>query len=186
MNYLRISVGNGESTLLWEDVWREGGKLKDRFPQVYALEYCKSISVGTKFAQPSFHHSFRRLPRGGVKQTQYGEFVTLMQQVILALISDRWTWTLNSSGEFSIASVRKLIDNKICLEGEQKTNWINCIPTKVNTHAWKVMTNSLATKFNISRGGIDIDSISCVNCDRGWKLLAICFLLAKWRNKLSI
>nr|GEW12126.1 RNA-directed DNA polymerase, eukaryota [Tanacetum cinerariifolium] len=85
----------------------------------------------------SFHHSFRRLPRGGVEQTQYDEFVNLMQQVILAPTSDRWTWTLNSSGEFSVASVRKLIENKICLEGEQKTRWINCIPTKVNTHAWK-------------------------------------------------
>nr|GEU64493.1 RNA-directed DNA polymerase, eukaryota, reverse transcriptase zinc-binding domain protein [Tanacetum cinerariifolium] len=89
MNYLCISVGNGESTLLWDDVWREGGKLKDRFPRVYALESGKSISVGTKFAQPSFHHSFRCPPRGGVKQMQYDEFVNLMQQVILAPISDR-------------------------------------------------------------------------------------------------
>ncbi|GJS67055.1 putative RNA-directed DNA polymerase, eukaryota, reverse transcriptase zinc-binding domain protein [Tanacetum coccineum] len=48
------------------------------------------------------------------------------------------------------------------------------------------LQTSLATKFNISRRGIDIDSISCVNCDRVWKLLAICFSLAKWRNKLCI
>nr|GEZ11592.1 nucleotide-binding alpha-beta plait domain-containing protein [Tanacetum cinerariifolium] len=60
MNYMRIRVGNGENTSLWEDNWRDDGILKDRFPRIFALESCESISVGSKYAQPSFHHSFRR------------------------------------------------------------------------------------------------------------------------------
>nr|GEV96766.1 RNA-directed DNA polymerase, eukaryota, reverse transcriptase zinc-binding domain protein [Tanacetum cinerariifolium] len=167
MNYMCIRVGNGENTLLWEDNWRDGGILKDRFPRIFALESCKSISVGSKFAQPSFHHSFRRQPRGGAEQMQYAEFVQLMQQVILAPMTDRWIWTLDSSGEFSVASIRNLIDNKLCSENNQQTRWCKYVPIKVNTHAWKVMTNSLATKFNISRRGIEIAIISCVNCDKG-------------------
>ncbi|GKA50686.1 RNA-directed DNA polymerase, eukaryota [Tanacetum coccineum] len=31
----------------------------------------------------------------------------------------------------------------------------------------QVMTNSLPTRFNISRRGIDIDSITCANCNMG-------------------
>nr|GEU55510.1 RNA-directed DNA polymerase, eukaryota, reverse transcriptase zinc-binding domain protein [Tanacetum cinerariifolium] len=132
MNFLRIKVGNGESTLFLEDVLCEGGKLKDRFPRAYDLESCKTITP-----------------------------------VTLVLISDRWTCTLNSSGEFSVASVKNLIDVKIFLEGEHKTRWIRYVPIKVNTHAWKVMSNSLPTRFNFSRRVIDIDSITCVNCDMG-------------------
>nr|GEZ37079.1 RNA-directed DNA polymerase, eukaryota, reverse transcriptase zinc-binding domain protein [Tanacetum cinerariifolium] len=134
MNFLRIKLGNGESTLFWEDVWCEGGKLKDRFPRAYALESCKTITVESKLVQPNLTYSFRRTPRGG---------------------------------EFSVASVRNLIDVKIFPEGEHKTRWIRYVPIKVNTHAWKVMSNSLPTRFNILRCGIDIDSITCVNCDMG-------------------
>nr|GEV09463.1 RNA-directed DNA polymerase, eukaryota [Tanacetum cinerariifolium] len=68
MSYLRITLGNGESTLLWDDPWHVEGILKDR------------------------------LPRGGVENMQFVEFTGLMQQVILAPGSDRWTWTTNSSG----------------------------------------------------------------------------------------
>ncbi|GJU22172.1 ribonuclease H-like domain-containing protein [Tanacetum coccineum] len=82
-------------------------------------------------------------------------------------ITDRWTWTLNASGDFSVASVRNLIDTTMLPKGEYQTRWIRVVPIKVNTFAWKVMTNSLPTRFNISRRGIDIDSISCGNCDLG-------------------
>nr|GFC56165.1 RNA-directed DNA polymerase, eukaryota [Tanacetum cinerariifolium] len=77
------------------------------------------------------------------------------------------TWTRNNSGEFSIASVRMFIDDKVCTGGDQITNWIWYVPNKVNILTWKIMSNSLATKFSISRRSIIIDSISCVNCDLG-------------------
>ncbi|GKA88300.1 putative reverse transcriptase domain-containing protein, partial [Tanacetum coccineum] len=37
----------------------------------------------------------------------------------------------------------------------------------LNVHAWKVKTDSLPTRFNVSRRVIDIDSIMCVICDNG-------------------
>nr|GFC42944.1 RNA-directed DNA polymerase, eukaryota, reverse transcriptase zinc-binding domain protein [Tanacetum cinerariifolium] len=46
MNYLRITLGNGESTFLWDDPWHVEGILKDRYPRVYALETCKTVTVG--------------------------------------------------------------------------------------------------------------------------------------------
>ncbi|GKD31425.1 hypothetical protein Tco_1242203 [Tanacetum coccineum] len=69
-------------------------------------------------------HSFRRPPRGGAEQVQMEELETLMQSVILTPISDRMTWTLDSSGEFSVASVRKLIDNKMIPEGDHETRGV--------------------------------------------------------------
>ncbi|GJR04642.1 hypothetical protein Tco_0527626 [Tanacetum coccineum] len=53
---------NGLSTLFWDDVWCDGGKLKNRFPRAYALENSKQITVGQKLAHPSLYHSFRRHP----------------------------------------------------------------------------------------------------------------------------
>ncbi|GJX34677.1 RNA-directed DNA polymerase, eukaryota, reverse transcriptase zinc-binding domain protein [Tanacetum coccineum] len=167
MNHLRIKLGNGELTSFWDDDWCEGGRLKDRFPRAYALDACKEITVGSKLVQPTITYSFRRPPRGGVEQMQTDELTTLMQNVSLTPMQDRWTWTLNASGDFSVASVRNLIDTTMLPKGEYQTRWIRVVPIKVNTFAWKVMTNSLPTRFNISRRGIDIDSISCGNCDLG-------------------
>ncbi|GJZ64992.1 RNA-directed DNA polymerase, eukaryota [Tanacetum coccineum] len=76
-------------------------------------------------------------------------------------------WDLESSGDFSVASVRKIIDDKSLSDVDSKTRWIKYVPIKVNVHAWKVKTDSLPTRFNVSRRGIDIDSIMCAICDNG-------------------
>nr|GEZ00973.1 RNA-directed DNA polymerase, eukaryota [Tanacetum cinerariifolium] len=68
-------------------------------------------------------------------------------------MSDRWIWALECSGDFSVASVRKVIDDKSLPEVDSKTRWIKYVPIKVNVHAWKVKTYSLPTRFNVSRRG---------------------------------
>nr|GFC52601.1 hypothetical protein [Tanacetum cinerariifolium]GFC52655.1 hypothetical protein [Tanacetum cinerariifolium] len=131
------------------------------------------------------------MPRGGIENDQFDEMSELLQQVILSQSSDRWTWTVNGSGQFSVASVRKIIDNKLCSGGDNSTRWIRCVPNKINIHAWKVMTGSLATRFDISRRGIDIDSILCGNCDIGVETtchlfftcemaISVCRLINRW------
>nr|GEU45700.1 RNA-directed DNA polymerase, eukaryota, reverse transcriptase zinc-binding domain protein [Tanacetum cinerariifolium] len=66
--------------------------------------------------------------------------------------------------DFSVASVRKVIDDKSFSKVDSKTRWIKYVPIKVNVHAWKVKTDSLPTRFNVSRRGIHIDSIMCAIC----------------------
>nr|GEW67325.1 RNA-directed DNA polymerase, eukaryota, reverse transcriptase zinc-binding domain protein [Tanacetum cinerariifolium] len=66
---------------------------------------------------------------------------------------------LEGSGEFTITSVRKMIDNFMLPEVSSKTRWIKAVPIEVNMHAWKVKLDGLPTRLNISRRGIDIESI---------------------------
>ncbi|GKE71311.1 RNA-directed DNA polymerase, eukaryota, partial [Tanacetum coccineum] len=99
-------------------------------------------------------------------------------------MSDRWKWDLESSGDFSVASVRKIIDDKSLSDVDLKTRWIKYVPIKVNVHAWKVKTDSLPTRFNVSRRGIDIDSIMCAICDNGGRRLDTCSSIVAWLDKL--
>nr|GFA83053.1 RNA-directed DNA polymerase, eukaryota, reverse transcriptase zinc-binding domain protein [Tanacetum cinerariifolium] len=145
----------------------KGNALKNRYPRIYGLETCKSITVGMRFAQPSLDSSFRRVPRGGVEKEQFDDLSALVYGVTLAPMSDRWKWALKSSGEFFVTSVRKVIDDKLLPEDDSKIRWIKYVPIKVNVHAWKVKTDSLPSRFNVSRRGIDIDSSMCVICDNG-------------------
>ncbi|GJV29826.1 RNA-directed DNA polymerase, eukaryota, reverse transcriptase zinc-binding domain protein [Tanacetum coccineum] len=167
MSYIRIKLGNGEKTKFWEDKWCAGGMLKDQFQRLYALESCKHISVGSKLSHPSLYYSFRRKPRGGIEMDQFVRMVDLVKEVNLNSTEDRWVWELESTGEFSVSSIRKLIDKNMLPRVDLKTRWNKYTPIKVNIHTWKIMTNSLPTRFNISCRGICIDSILCANCDKG-------------------
>nr|GEX29208.1 RNA-directed DNA polymerase, eukaryota, reverse transcriptase zinc-binding domain protein [Tanacetum cinerariifolium] len=144
------------SSIVNEDLWHMDGILKVRFPRMYALELDKSITIGEKLGHHTLSDTFRRCPRGGMEQAQFDDLVTCLQQVSMAPCADRWIWTRNSTGIFTVASARQFIDGIISAGGDLKTSWNRFIPNKVNIHAWKVMMNGLATKYNMSRrdGGI--------------------------------
>ncbi|GJY95837.1 RNA-directed DNA polymerase, eukaryota [Tanacetum coccineum] len=84
--------------------------------------------------------------------------------VSLVDMSDWWVWTMEGSGEFSVASIRSLIDKCSLPDVTTKTRWITRVPIKVNIHAWKVKLDCLPTRLNISKRGILIDSILCLTC----------------------
>nr|GEX02751.1 RNA-directed DNA polymerase, eukaryota [Tanacetum cinerariifolium] len=90
-DFMHIKLGNWENTRFWEDSWIEGDLLRI----------------------PSLECSFRRKQRGGVEQEQFENLVTLIDDVSLSHMADRWSWTLENSGDFTVSSVRKRIDDKL-------------------------------------------------------------------------
>nr|GEU88352.1 phospholipase-like protein [Tanacetum cinerariifolium] len=69
-------------------------------------------------------------PRDGVKMKQFRALYIVIEGVLLHDMVDRWKWTLEGSGEFSVASARKFIDNsrisskhKELLEGIYYAMW---------------------------------------------------------------
>ncbi|GJS45683.1 RNA-directed DNA polymerase, eukaryota, reverse transcriptase zinc-binding domain protein [Tanacetum coccineum] len=130
-------------------------------------------------------------PRGGLELIQVEELAKVINPVVLTQSPDSWSWTLNNSGGYTVASSRNMIDSRLLPKGDLKTRWIRYVPNKLNTFAWKVKTNTLPTRFNISRRGIDIESLSCVNCDVEIDSILSCDcdydpLLNKKRNILNI
>nr|GEW64099.1 RNA-directed DNA polymerase, eukaryota [Tanacetum cinerariifolium] len=102
---------------------------------------------------------------------------------------DRWVWSLEGSSDFTVSSVRKLIDDVLLPEVSSKTRWIKAVPIKVNVHAWKVKIDCLPTRFNISRRGRDIESILCPICgnvvESSRNLLFTCRFSSELMRKIS-
>nr|GFA94509.1 hypothetical protein [Tanacetum cinerariifolium] len=86
LDYMRIKLGNRESTAFWDDNWIGGKVLK------LENSLCRSI-------------------RGGVEHVQFNELSNMLQSISLMPYSDRWVWSLEGSGEFFVASIRKIIDD---------------------------------------------------------------------------
>ncbi|GKB88630.1 hypothetical protein Tco_0960902 [Tanacetum coccineum] len=66
-------------------------------------------------------------------------------KVSRAPIADRWAWMRNSSGEFTVASARQYIDDKLCADSEV-----------VSYNSWKEWVNNLRlpVKFKLMFEGV--------------------------------
>ncbi|GJZ39032.1 RNA-directed DNA polymerase, eukaryota, reverse transcriptase zinc-binding domain protein [Tanacetum coccineum] len=164
LDYMQRKLGNGEHTRFWEDPWKGGVPLKILFPRIFSLEMDKSISVASKLADSSGCTSLRRIPRGGIEHAQMEELHSFLDNTILSDMQDRWRWTLSGDGEFSVSTLRGLIDDKTIASVGSKTRWNNFVPSKINILAWRIKHDFLPTRYNISRRGIDLVSIACASC----------------------
>ncbi|GKB92633.1 RNA-directed DNA polymerase, eukaryota [Tanacetum coccineum] len=161
------SIGNGDNTSFWKDKWHNEGVLKDVFPRLYALERHQNVTIHTKLIDYSLVNSFRRNPRSGVEEFQLDNLSRLVSTITLSSAVDRYVWSLENSGEFSVKSIRQVIDANCFPVIHSATRWVKSVPLKVNIMAWKIKTDGLPTRINISRRGIEIDSIVCPICNSG-------------------
>ncbi|GJS32258.1 RNA-directed DNA polymerase, eukaryota [Tanacetum coccineum] len=166
-DYIRLKLGNGENTRFWVDNWYEGGVIKELFPRMFALELNKNATVSSKLNASSLDNSFRRKARSGIEEMQLNSLAEISRMTTLVPCEDRYVWTLESDGVFSVASIRKEIDGNRFQDVSLPTRWVKSVPIKVNIIAWKVKSNALSTRFNISRRGMNIDSIVCRICNAG-------------------
>nr|GEX17063.1 RNA-directed DNA polymerase, eukaryota, reverse transcriptase zinc-binding domain protein [Tanacetum cinerariifolium] len=185
MDFIQKKVGNGENTSFWDDSWLGEVALKVIYKRLYALEMCKSISVAEKMGHLSLSHFFRRMPRDGVKQENYGLLCSKVADLVLPNISDRWCWYLEGSQEFSVKSSHILIDNTILPKAEDPTRWLRVVPIKINVHAWRVCLDKLPIRANLFLRGIDISLIACPLCNSAVESSFHIFLLVPWLVKFG-
>ncbi|GJX76731.1 hypothetical protein Tco_0323542 [Tanacetum coccineum] len=145
LQFIRKKIGNGVNTSFWADSWIGSIPFKRKFPRLYALEESKSISVADKLRLSSLYLSFRRPPRGGIEQESFNLLCQSVRGLVLSNIEDRWSWSLEGSGLFSVKSSRAYIDDLLLPKADAATRWIRILPIKINVFAWKVCLDALPT-----------------------------------------
>ena len=129
------------------------------------METCKNINVTSKLAHVNLGSFLRRIPRSGAELEQFNDMSNSLVGFQLPTMKDRWVCSLTGSGEFSVASIRKFVDDHLLPDVSSKFCWRKIVPIKVNILAWKIKLDYLPTRFNLSRRGLDIHSILCPICE---------------------
>ncbi|GKA65038.1 RNA-directed DNA polymerase, eukaryota, reverse transcriptase zinc-binding domain protein [Tanacetum coccineum] len=139
--------------------------LKMRFPRVFSLDLNRNISVAQKKEQRSSMISFLRAPRSGIEATQWEEIKKIIDSVCLTLMEDRWIWSVNRSGLFSVASTRIMIDKLLLSSGGDSTKWCKLLLIKVDIMVWKLSLDRLPARLNLSSRDINIPTLHCSICE---------------------
>nr|GEW77410.1 RNA-directed DNA polymerase, eukaryota [Tanacetum cinerariifolium] len=85
-----------------------GQKVKSCYPSLW-LDIIHEVEI-LSWCRFGLDVLFHRPPRGGVELQQFEHMKEKVEGCILADMMDRWFWALEGSGEFTITSVRKMID----------------------------------------------------------------------------
>ncbi|GJR20884.1 hypothetical protein Tco_0969411 [Tanacetum coccineum] len=103
-DYIRIKIGNGDNTSFWKDKWHNEGVLKDVFPRL-----------------------------SGVEEFQLDNLSRLVSTITLSSAVDRYVWSLENSGEFSVKSIRQVIDANCFPVIHSATRWVKSVPLKASS-----------------------------------------------------
>ena len=114
------------------------------------METCKNINVTSKLAHDNLGFSLRRIPRSGAELEQFNDMSNSLVVFQLPTMKDRWVSSLTGSGEFSVASIRKFVDDHLLPDVSSKFCWRKIVPIKVNILSWKIKLDYLPTRFNLS------------------------------------
>ncbi|KAL4573594.1 hypothetical protein LXL04_020405 [Taraxacum kok-saghyz] len=152
---LRRSVGNGEETRFWEDVWIGHRTQATLFPRLAVLE-----------ATPvdGWRWCWQRQVRDGRPAAELSRLLELLTSFSCSDHRDKCVWELSEEGTFSVAETRRWIDNDILPEGSGTTRWCRLVPRKVNIFIWCLLLDRIPSFIALSTRGIEINSIMCPVC----------------------
>ncbi|PWA90643.1 NB-ARC domains-containing protein [Artemisia annua] len=168
-SFFTRSIGDGVSIKFWDEEWLGSFKLAEVYPRLYALESMKDCNISDRLFKVNGHLSsawnWRRSIRDGREKEEMESLVCLIQGVELKSGPDGWSWALESSGKFSVKSLRVKLDENILTLSHEKTRWNPLVPKKVNILVWRADKDSLATRCNLDKRCIDLHSILCPMCE---------------------
>ena len=159
-----FSVKNGESTRFWEDTWLGNKPLSHQYPSLFRIVRRKEVSVASVLGNaPPPNLSFRRTLTGA-RWDRWLHLVNRLMDVHLTDAPDKFTWGLNTSGEFTVKSMYLdyLGDNTRFL---RKHLWKMKMPLKIKIFMWFLMRKEILTKDNLAKRNWD-GSKKCCFCDQ--------------------
>ncbi|KAL4557105.1 hypothetical protein LXL04_035275 [Taraxacum kok-saghyz] len=123
-----------DSTQFWYDKWIGNNQLKSKYPTFFELETRKKCEVADRFYNDEFVGYWRTCPVNGGLIADISNLNHDMSLVILTDSRDQWRSNLDADEQFTVSSLRKLIDQRTISSPLDTTSpWISDAPIKSTT-----------------------------------------------------
>ncbi|XP_022020265.1 uncharacterized protein LOC110920362 [Helianthus annuus] len=167
-NYMKGEVCRGTEISFWLDPWAINEPLKLKFPELFRMESEKKCSVADRIR-------FQGLDRVLVwnwKSPMTDPGVISEFQQLLAVIEtiqftgngDRWLWTPDKEGKFSVKAVKNLLHSDIATANGFVMDWCKWVPAKCNIHAWRLEMERIPTGEALKKRNTQIGDSVCPLC----------------------
>ncbi|KAI3820444.1 hypothetical protein L1987_07991 [Smallanthus sonchifolius] len=105
-----------------------------------------------------------RLPFAGTEADELLLLMSSLASVTNSSSSEKWQWELESSGIFSVSSIKYMLADSYCSAPPYVSDWNNWVPKKVGMVAWRAEKDRLPTTETLSRRNIQISDPMCAFC----------------------
>lgn len=151
------------------DTWLNNVPLRLVYPNLFRLEKNKWASVSKRVQVSNGFKSllwdWRRLPSTA---EEIAELFNLMSEIYdfeWKGGSDSWRWSADSNGEFSVNSVKNLMQQRWEPGQNSKRLWKGWVPLKCKIMVWRATLNRLPTKMELGKRGVTLPNVLCCWCD---------------------
>jgi len=164
------SIGEGKDILFWEDRWLNGESLKSSFPRFFSISSSKNAKVselgywsnGDWVWQLSWRRSFFEWEKSLAEQLRQ----LLLEARVVSGEVDGWIWKGGVSQSFSVNSAYNLVrkDKETMFSPIFCKLWKSKAIPSATLMTWRLLENKLATRVNLSRRWVLVDSSLCGLC----------------------
>ncbi|PWA90619.1 RNA-directed DNA polymerase, eukaryota, Reverse transcriptase zinc-binding domain protein [Artemisia annua] len=167
----------------------------DRWPGLYSKEVIRNCVVRDRI-QPDGSEGMGLNNNWRIEATTV-ESISEMQDVqeMLSKVcfsggKDNWVWEADSSGVFSVASVKKLLQLGRNLQSNNEMRWASWVPIKVNIFMWRLEKDRISIRLALLKRNISIPDSSFPLCEAtpesAWHLFVHCgYSFGVWQTVWS-
>ncbi|MFS7926624.1 putative reverse transcriptase zinc-binding domain-containing protein [Helianthus anomalus] len=154
-NYIKGEVGNGKEILFWLDPWIINEPLQQRFPELFRMEVDKKCLVADRVrnqgSESALHWNWKSALVEPTLITSLHQLQTLLENIQVLEVIDRWHWSSDSVGSFTIKAVKRLLNAEFGSENKFIMDWCSWIPAKCNIHAWRLEMDKIPTGATLKK-----------------------------------
>jgi hypothetical protein len=182
-------VSNGRGTSFWTDRWLGNQALATTFPRLYSISSHKDAKIADLWiaghGEASWNLVWRRQPFLW-ERNLIANLLTLLEGTLLGDEEDRWLWTPEEGGTFSVRSSYKVLEEIVLLEDDLNDFqegifdklWKSPAPSKVVAFSWAALLDRIPTRSNLAYRHVltqGADNV-CVLCGQGNETTSHLFL----------
>ncbi|GJY04543.1 RNA-directed DNA polymerase, eukaryota, reverse transcriptase zinc-binding domain protein [Tanacetum coccineum] len=163
LNSIPFNVGDGSLIRFWKDIWLGDSPLYICYSKLYHLERDKNCLIRDRIANGCWSWDWYRPV---TTRRSYVDFINLLEEIgSLEMVDggDCCSCSLSQDGSYSVSNIRKHIDDVMLPNNLPCIRWFKVLPKKVNIFMWHFFRDRLPHRLNLSKRGLDIESILCLS-----------------------